>query len=299
MWFVFAMITTLAWGGADLFYKKGTDSKDRYSHVKIAIMVGLVMGIHATIYLFANGLKISFIDMIKYLPVSGLYILSMIIGYVGLRYLNLSISSPVQNASGVIVTILLVLFFKSPVTTLEIIGIVLITAGVIGIAALDKGKVNLKIGGPDKKYTISFFAILFPLLYCVIDGLGTFADAIYLDEMQLISEDAALIAYEYTFFIVAVVLFVFLKIKKVPFNALKEKDKGLAAILETAGQFFYVYAMSSNAVVSAPLVAAYSVFSVIFSRIFLKEKLKTSQYIVIAIVFIGIILMGIAEGLAE
>jgi drug/metabolite transporter (DMT)-like permease len=299
MWFVFALVTTLAWGAADLFYKKGTDSKDRYSHVKIAILVGLVMGIHATIYLFANGLKISFSDMIKYLPVSGLYILSMVIGYVGLRYLNLSISSPVQNASGVIVTIFLVIFFRSSVSTLEIVGIVLITAGVIGISVLDKGKVDIKIGGADKKYTISFFAIIFPLLYCLVDGLGTFADAIYLDELKLISEDSALLAYEYTFFIVAIVLFVFLKIKKVPFNIFKEKDKGLAAVLETAGQFFYVYAMSSNAVVSAPLIAAYSVFSVIFARIFLKEELKRSQYIVIVIVFIGIILMGVAEGLAE
>ncbi|NLL56298.1 MAG: EamA family transporter [Clostridiales bacterium] len=297
MWFVYALVTSLAWGGADLFYKKGTDSKDKYSHVKIAIMVGLAMGIHATIYLFANGLSISAWDMVRYLPVSGLYILSMIIGYVGLRYLNLSIASPVQNASGVVVTILLVIFFRSSVSTLEIIGIVLITLGVIVIAILDKGKVDLKIGGADKKYTISFLAIFIPILYCFIDGLGTFADAIYLDEMKLISEDAALIAYEYTFFIVAAVLFIYLKIKKVPFNVFKEKDKGIAAILETAGQFFYVYAMSSNAVVTAPLVAVYSIFSVIFSRIFLKEKLKPLQYVIIGIVFVGIALMGIAESI--
>jgi drug/metabolite transporter (DMT)-like permease len=293
------MATTLAWGGADLFYKKGTDSKDKYSHIKIAIIVGLVMGVHATIYLLVKGLTIDPMDMIKYLPVSGLYILSMVIGYVGLRYLDLSISSPVQNASGVVVTILCVIFFRSPVSTLEIISIVLITAGVIGIAVLDKGRVNLKIGGPDRKYTISFFAIIFPLLYCLLDGLGTFADAIYLDELELIGEDAALIAYEYTFFIVAVVLWIFLAIKKVPFKIYKEKDKGLAAVLETAGQFFYVFAMAANAVIAAPLIAAYSVFSVIFSRLFLKEKLKWSQYIVIAVVLAGITLMGVAEGLSE
>lgn len=299
MWFIYALITTLAWGGADLFYKKGTDSKDRYSHIKIAIIVGLVMGAHATVYLLVKGLSIDFMDMIKYLPVSSLYILSMVIGYVGLRYLNLSVSSPVQNASGVVVTILCVIFFKSAITTIEIISIALITLGVIGIAALDKGKVNLKIGGPDKKYTISFFAIIFPLLYCIIDGLGTFADAIYLDELQLIGEDAALLAYEYTFLIVAIVLWIFLAIKKVPFKIYKEKDKGIAALLETAGQFFYVFAMASNAVITAPLVAAYSVFSVIFSRLFLKEKLKPMQYIVISVVLFGITLMGVAEGLAE
>lgn len=87
MWFLFAMITALAWGGADLFYKKGSDKNDKYSHIKIAIVVGLVMGIHALIYYFAKGVELQIIDIVKYLPVSLLYISSMVVGYVGLRYL--------------------------------------------------------------------------------------------------------------------------------------------------------------------------------------------------------------------
>lgn len=43
MWFIFALLTTLAWGSADLFYKKGSDRNDKFSHVKIVIMVGLIM----------------------------------------------------------------------------------------------------------------------------------------------------------------------------------------------------------------------------------------------------------------
>ena len=47
MWFVFALITALAWGGADLFYKKGSDEKTPYTHLRITVMVGLVMGVYA------------------------------------------------------------------------------------------------------------------------------------------------------------------------------------------------------------------------------------------------------------
>jgi len=296
MWFVLAMITALAWGGADLFYKRGSDKNDKYSHIKIAVVVGTVMGIHALVYYFAKGVEMSIMDIVKYLPVSGFYILSMVIGYVGLRYLELSVSSPVQNASGGLVALLCVIFFKEKLSVIEIVGIVLITGGLIGISVFDKNKVDLKVGN-NKKYSISFFAIIFPLIYCVLDALGTFADAIYLDEMELITEDAALMAYEITFFVVAVVCFIFLKIKKQKFNIIKEKDKGFAAILETAGQFTYVYAMSANAVVAAPLIASYAIFSVIFSRIFIKEVLKTKQYVVIGIVMAGIVLLGVAEGL--
>ena len=57
MWFVFALITTLSWGAADLFYKKGADEDDRYSHLKTAMMVGLVMGLHAILTLIFGDIN--------------------------------------------------------------------------------------------------------------------------------------------------------------------------------------------------------------------------------------------------
>jgi drug/metabolite transporter (DMT)-like permease len=76
---------------------------------------------------------------------------------------------------------------------------------------------------------------------------------------------------------------------------LREKDKALAAIFETAGQFFYVYALDTNSVVVAPMIASYSIVSVILGRIFLKEKLSLKQYLIIAIVMVGIFLLGLFE----
>ncbi|MGF9977186.1 EamA family transporter [Viridibacillus arvi] len=300
MWFFFALLTALAWGGADLFYKKGSDSKDKYSHLKIVVMVGLVMGIHATGYMLYEGLTFRPSDMLKYLPVSFLYILSMTIGYIGLRYLELSIASPVQNSSGAITAVLVFIFFPQPVDTLHIIGIIIISLGVIGIAVVEKQIENatLRLNNTkiDKKYQLGFMAIIFPIAYALIDGAGTFADAVYLDELKLMTEDAALLAYEYTFFICAIISYFYLKvIKKETFSIFKERDKACAAILETIGQFFYVFAMSSYAIIAAPMIASYSIFSIILSRIFLKEKLSPKQYIVITIVMLGIVLLGIAD----
>ncbi|WP_334074369.1 MULTISPECIES: EamA family transporter [Paenibacillus] len=302
MWFLFALLTAMAWGGADLFYKKGSDSNDRFSHIKIVIMVGLVMGVHAVAYMLLKGLAFHPADMIRYLPVSALYILSMTIGYIGLRYIELSIASPVQNSSGAVTTMLLFLFFTHSLGVLEIVGIAIITAGVVGIAILEKRaeRAALETGALhfDKKYQIGVMAILFPILYCLIDGLGTFADAIYLDEWSLISEDAALLAYEFTFFLCALIGLIYLRgIKKQPFNLFRERVKGYAAIFETIGQFFYVFAMSSNAIIAAPLIASYSIFSILLSRLFLKERLSRAQYAVIVIVILGIALLGIADEL--
>ncbi|MEG1568901.1 MAG: EamA family transporter, partial [Oscillospiraceae bacterium] len=62
---------------------------------------------------------------------------------------------------------------------------------------------------------------------------------------------------------------------------------------ETAGQFTYIFAISSNTIVAAPAIASYSIFSVILSRVFLKEKLSKKHYVVIAIVLVGIAILGI------
>jgi len=302
MWLMSAILAATAWGAANLFYKKGSEPTDRYSHLKIVTMVGFVMGIHAFIYLIIKDFNFDPFDMIRYLPVSAMYILSMTIGYVGLRYIELSIAAPVQNSAGAVSAILLFIFFPREMHYIDIIAIVIITAGVIGLAMIEK-KIEddmhrLQEGYIDPKYQLSVMAITFPILYAVIDGLGTFADGIYLDELELISEDSALLAYEFTFFIVAVIAYSYVKfVKKEPFFILKERDRTYAAILETTGQFFYVFAMAGNAIIAAPLIAAHGIFSVILSRIFLKEVMSRGQYIMIAIVMLGIILLGISEGM--
>ena len=307
MWFFFALATMLAWGAADLFYKKGADETDRYSHLKTTIAVGAVMGAHALATVLFGGIGYDLRNIMIYLPVSLMYISSMAVGYFGLRYLELSISSPVQNASGAIVSIMCFFFLRQSMDAISAAAVVLICIGVLSLGILERR--GIEISGGDKKYSRSIPAILIPILYCILDALGTFFDAWYLDDpakTPLLGvtaenlEDTANTSYELTFLIVAVVLFVYLKLFKKESLALKDqKARFGAAIFETAGQFAYVYAMSGSGIVAAPMVAAYCVVSVILSAIFLKERLTARQYISVALVVLGIVLLGIAEAGAQ
>ena len=290
MWMVYAILTFFLWGIADLFYKKGNIDDDKYTHLKTGIMVGLVMGIHAIIYYFVKGLKIDFISIIKYLPISICYIASMIIGYKGLKYINLSISSPIQNSSGLITSLLLVLIFHVKLSIYEILCLIVMAIGVVLLSVIENKK-DIKIAL--KKITVA--AIIFPLLYCVIDGLGTFLDSVYLDHLEIIDEDMALIAYEFTFFIYGLISFIYLKTKKVSIKIKEEKTRLSAAIFETLGQFTYVFAISSHSVITAPIVACYSALSVLLSRIFLKEKISKLQYLALFFIFFSIIMLAILE----
>ena len=290
MWLVMALLTLLLWGVADLFYKKGNKEEEDYSHLKTGMLVGFVMGIHAVIYMIVEHVQFDFISMLKYLPVSLCYILSMVIGYKGLKFINLSVSSPIQNSSGIITSILLCIIFKISLSVYEIIGLVFMSIGV-WILSYIENKENKKM--IIKK--IGLTAIIFPVMYLIIDGAGTFLDAVYLDHLELINEDIALISYEFTFLIYGIIMFIYLKYKKVKVKVFKEKDKLLAAIFETLGQFTYVFAISSHSVITAPIVACYSAFSVLLSRVFLKERLNIWQYIALLFIFIGIIILSILE----
>ena len=76
-----------------------------------------------------------------------------------------------------------------------------------------------------------------------------------------------------------------------------EAPKYVCAGCETIVQFFYIYALADSAHVamSAPIISSYCAASVLWSRIFLKEKLSVKHYISILMVFIGIVIMGVFD----
>ena len=319
MWFLLSLSCMLFWGGADLFYKKGTDSRDRYSHLKIAVWVGFVMGVFAFILMPFAETKFSVSALIqnaiKYSPASLGYIISMIVGYAGLRYLEVSVVSPVQNASGAFSALAMFIWFSAKGKAdeffgdfwyLNAAGTLLIVAGVIALGVVEQ-RLCAKEGDlapGDKKYRFGALALIFPVLYCVFDTVGTAADGIILDEDTGLGlgEIDILILYGLTFLIAGIIAWIFLLIKeKKAYNpfAAGERTKGVAALCEEGGQIFYVYAMAAKPILAAPMVASYCIVSAIFARIFIKEKLKAAQYACVAAVIAGVIALGIVEGLAE
>ena len=145
------------------------------------------------------------------------------------------------------------------------------------------------------KYSKSALAIILPLLYCLLDALGTFADSLVLETLD---EDVANVAYELTFLVCGIASFIYVKfIKKQKYLPKKEGPKYVGAIFETAGQFAYIYAIGDEAHVAmaAPIISAYCVASVVWGRIFLKEKLSFKHYLMIVIAVVGIVILGLYD----
>jgi len=241
----------------------------------------------------------------------------MAFSYFGMRFLEESISDPIENTSGAICSLLCVLILGDTLSPLAIAAILVIVVGVLGVGFLENKGETLRKKTLGKKLAIVAFCM--PFVYALLDAFGSFVDIFYLDDFattpligvtEATIEDVANTSYELTFALFALCLFIFMKAKKVKFGPIfskgekggiavmpQHRDKVLAAVFETAGQLTYVYALSGNGVIAAPIISSVCVVSLLLSRIFLKEKLSWKTYAFITAVIFGILLLAVADEL--
>ena len=325
--FIFALVALLCWSGSDLFSKLSTSQQDKFSHWRVIFAVGAVMGIHAVITLIFGAfldpettpefiltvLYTDFkpMDFVYYLPVAFIYLAAMVIGYVGLRYIELSVSSPICNSSGSLAILICAILGWAVLDGLSVAAVVLITAGIIGLGFTEYFEdEQIKAMRQDKsqfKYTRSLIAIIIPVIYLVMDALGTVGDQlIYELELFEMSDYASNTAFEFTSLCFAIFAFIWVKfVKKQNFFRKRGEDTKrsralvIGGVCETVGQMFYMAVMFSDFKAGMPMISAYCVVSVLWSSIFLKEKLSWKHYLAIFITILGIILLAVAEMLAE
>ena len=179
-WLFFSIATAILWGAAELFYKKGALPDEKYSHLKICVCVGAVMGAHAIFTLLTKDINYNPVNILYYLPVSLLYIISMAFSYFGMRFLEESISDPIENTSGAICSLLCVILLKESLSPLSIVAILVIVVGVLGVGFLENSGETPRKKNLGKKLAIVAFCM--PFIYALLDAFGSFVDIFYLDD---------------------------------------------------------------------------------------------------------------------
>lgn len=324
MLWLFLIISTLSWGIAEIYYKKGNIANEKYAHLKTTCFVGLFMGVYALVVLLTQNINYNPINLLIYLPVSLCYVISMTCSYFGVRFIEESISDPIENTAGAIVPIFCAIFMHEKIGVWSIVAIVVIVIGILGVGFVENSGTTALSKKLGKKLAILAFAM--PFCYALLDATGTFLDIFYTDDattsiLKGVTENnlehMANCSYEFTFFIISICILIFLKIKGVKLFSLDsapskhtndtielkrhqkialQKDKILAALFETIGQATYIFALSEGKGIAAVILGAGTVIvSLTLSRILLKEKLSKLQYVFILIILTGIICLSLAE----
>lgn len=300
MWLIFATITVLLWGTSETIFKKVSTS-ERNSVLKLISFNGIILGICAVIFMLITRTQMSWDVIVTYLPVAAIYIASMFCTYKAMTLVKVSILSPLQNSSCAITTLLCIFLLKQEVGIPQIIAIAVIIICMI-LLSINKDEVlRLESGNKEedakqakRAYLLYLKGIAFALGYWFLDGIGSFMDD-YTLEADL-SAEQVIIAFSLIYCFVGIICSIILKFKDKEYKILdlkQNKLKLVGTLVETAGQYTYIYAFAfGDAALASPYIAAYSIVTVILSRIFLKEKLKKKQYILIALILAGMITLS-------
>ena len=322
MWLIFAALTVIFWGTAETVFKKSTKG-DEHSVAHLLAYNGVFFGITGVIYmLIIYGFSFDFFNVLKYLPIAIIYILSMWSYYNAMKAIKISIVSPIVNTSCLITVLLSIFILGQYPDRIHIVAIGLIIFSLIMLSINKTPEDDIEIdfvgatcgrlqtiaknstGGAGEqssplqpmwkraKFGIYIFGLLFAFGYFILDGVASF-----LDEFSLkgnMAEHDLLISYALIYLVVGIGCYVYLKIKDGNYRFELDKPKLIGSALETAGQYTFIYALGAGfASIVSPFVASYSVVTIILSRLFLKEKLKPKQYLWIVLVLIGIVLLSI------
>lgn len=291
-----ALLATFFWGLSDTAFKKSTKPEDKYSHFRIIFIIGLFMGLQAVyeLYkLYKGGGTYSLNTIWIYIPISFLYILSMAVDFYGYRYLRISVGSPIASTSGAMAGILSWLVLKNEMTPVKFVAIMMIFFALIVMAYLENKDQQEGKLGKNEIAKLGATALIFPITYAIVDAVATFLDEHYMT--SLMTPEEALISFELTFFLVGVLAIAYIKLIKKDKEAVINAPLTLGGIAETAGQFFYVYALSGDGVVTAPIMSLDGVFASILGVLLLKENLNKKQYLTIAVIGLGVFLLGFFE----
>ena len=140
----------------------------------------------------------------------------------------------------------------------QLVATALVCVGVVGLGIVeaheDEDLRRKRQEAANRRYAKSALALLLPIIYCILDAAGTFADSRVLDKLSAralaegmfatadecsdYAASAANCAYELTFLLAGIVCFVYVVlIRKQKLIARQEAPKYAGAAFETAGQF--------------------------------------------------------------
>jgi len=210
-----------------------------------------------------------------------------IFGYIPMYYFykaakvgKMGVISPVSAGSIIITIVLSFLFLREKISTLQILAMILMIFGIIGLSVDFKGVKKSEI-----------FKTSSGIPYALIAALGWGIWAV----LAKFSSEAIgpfLTSFIVEFFAIFVALFLLKRSKE---NLVLDKKETIWQILPISvcmvlwSLSYYQGIKISNLSIIATLSTASPLVTVIYSRIFYKEKLQLRQYLAIVIIILGIL----------
>ena len=313
-WFLLTLSCIILWGSTDILLKKSLDYSDPLSQFKTFIWIGLVAALSGAIAAFSSDTLSDSIKMVAdnlyLIPLCIFYVIALFFGILGTKHLDASIVSPLENIDGAIAAIILYIFFlftdsthlTDKIGVMDIIGTVVIVAGIVllGIQEQKLSKQEICLDENKKKHRLGALALIFPIVYNLVDAASMVAMGVTVSgETEVSIPDIDFFFFECVGFTVgAIFVWLYLLIaKKYVYNPFKKTELSRcgAGVSDTLGTMAFTFAVGLNPILTAPITSSYCLVTIVLARIFLKERLTRKQYLSLALLVVGIALLGVSE----
>ena len=313
-WLILTLSCIILWGITDILYKKSSDYNDPLSHYKAFVWIGIVMALAGVIMVICSDTLPDSIMMVKdnlyLIPLCVFYAIALFFGLLGVKHLDASVVSPLENIDGAMAAIILYFYFlfagysnvTDSVGVMDMIATVSIVTGVVllGIQEQTLSKQEAHLAEDKRRHRLGALALIFPIIYNLVDAVSMVATGITVSgETDVAIPDTDFFVFESLgFATVAVFMWLYmLVVKKYKYNPFKKEElvRCGAAVGETFGTITYIFAVGSNPILTAPITSSYCLVTIVLARILLKEKLTKKQYLSLAFLVMGIALLGISE----
>lgn len=311
MWTSFVFACVALWGVTSIFYKKGADQNDPYIHLKFSVITGIVFFVIALRYLLIREVPYSIWESAaRFWPMTAfgiLYAIGNTFTFKGFLYNNASVVAPIENtANGSYVMILIVVYallgrvdsIWEVLTPFKIAGIACIFLGLLSIGIIQHNEA--KTAGKTETFKAGATALIFPLLFSMMDGLETVVSGVCLDKTFGLAmpegDSVIIVGMEYAFFALLFWIYISIREKKVYTPFTKAGVPFFCGTLcDNIAIVFYSHAMALDSVATDPILAVYPMITVLLSRIILKEKLSVKQYLCLGLLLAGSVIIVIGQ----
>ena len=317
-WFILTLSCIILWGVTDILYRASSDQNDPLSHYKTFVWIGIVMALAGLIMSTWTDTLLDSINAIKYdllylIPLGFVYAFALLLGLYGKKYLYASLTSPIENVGGAFAVIIICCFYLftgNPSYTIGVLDIIATVSVIIGIILIAREEHSLfkkesHLSADKKEHRYGALVLIFPIIYTLADVLSTFEISGVSGNDGMVTSGAEESIPAIDFYIFECVGFAFIAIciwfymmivKKYKYNPFDEGEliRCGAATGETFGTMTFILAAGINPVLTAPLTYLHCLLTVILAHVFLKERLTKKQYVSLAFLAVGIILLGIS-----
>jgi len=275
--FVYALIALLTFGSSTVFLKRPIKKLGVFPAILINyIFTGILTFI--SVILFSSF-------VIPSPEIAPLLIFEIIIGAIAILFFfkamhegELSIVSPVAKISVIITTIISVFFLGEILTSVHIIGIIIIVASAILVGTEGRNIKHLEKGIVYTLITAVGWGIFFALLKPLILVMGPFNVAFYTEAGIFI-------------FLLAYIL---ITKKKMEYERNSAISIFAKAFFVTIAVILYNFSIQEiGAALTAAFVAGSPAILVTLSRIFLKEQIPRYKYFGVAGIVIGLVILAL------